>query len=69
MTASVFLIRVWDIPTSDFVVSGKGPETAKNRKWVLTCCACYHIFSLYLSNEEVYILATFFQKKYFDKCG
>ena len=35
-----FLIRVWDIPASNFDCSGKGPEQRKIRKRVLACCAC-----------------------------
>ena len=35
-----FLIRVWDIPASNFDCSGKGPEQRKIRKRGLACCAC-----------------------------
>jgi hypothetical protein len=31
----------------NFLFSGKETENLKNRKWVLTCCACYVTFSSY----------------------
>ena len=54
------------IPRSDFVVSGKGPETAKNRKWVLTCCACYRIFSL---TYDARVCGFLFCHFHFGLCG
>ncbi len=41
-----FRIRVWDVPNKHFSGLGGGFPKAKNRKWVLTCCACSMLLPL-----------------------
>ena len=41
-----FRIRVWDVPNKHFLSLGGGFPKAKNRKWVLTCCACSMLLPL-----------------------